>query len=175
MAAIDPWPPGRSLPTRCESDRFAEVIASVVHMNTLPETHEVEVIKRFLFRFADLMSTGSNADNLLRAAQLLEANVNRANDAEQQLLIERLKCASLEAQLAALTRDDHAYVPVSILRLAATQFESLAAEFEKSGNVVSRVMCSASASTLERAFEGKASRSGTSAFLPVQAGRQATV
>jgi hypothetical protein len=144
-------------------------------MNTTPETHEVEVITRFLLRFADLMSTGSNADNLLRAARLLEANVNRANDAEQRLLIERLKCASLEAQLAALTRDDHVHAPISILRLAATQFESLAAAFEKSGDVVSQVMCSASASTLERVLEGKASRTGTSAILPVQAGQQATV
>jgi hypothetical protein len=133
-------------------------------MNAPPETHEVEVIKRFLLRFADLMSTGSNADNLLRAAQLLEANVNRANEAELQLLKERSNRAQLEAQLAALTQDDHVQVPVSILRLAAAQFESLADAFEKSGNVVSQAMCSASASTLERALEGKASRDMTSAF-----------
>jgi hypothetical protein len=125
-------------------------------MNAPPETQEVEVIKRFLLRFADLMSTGSNADNLLRAAQLLEANVNRASEAEQQLLKERSNCASLTAQLAALSRDDHVQVPVSILRLAAAQFESLADEFEKSGNVVSQAMCSASASTLQRALETRA-------------------
>jgi hypothetical protein len=144
-------------------------------MNAPPETHEVEVIKRFLLRFADLMSTGSNADNLLRAAKLLEANVNRANDAEEQLLKERSNCARLEAQLAALSRDDHVQVPVSILRLAAAQFESLADAFEKSGNVVSQAMCSASASTLERALESKASRDMTSAILPVEAGRRANV
>jgi hypothetical protein len=134
-------------------------------MNPPPETHEVEVITRFLLRFADLMSTGSNADNLLRAAQLLEANVNRANDAEEQLLKERSNCARLEAQLAALSRDDHVQVPVSILRLAAAQFESLADAFGKSGNVVSQAMCSASASTLERALESKASRDSAPVVL----------
>jgi hypothetical protein len=144
-------------------------------MNAPPETNEVEVIKRFLLRFADLMSTGSNADNLLRAARLLEANINRANDAEQQLLKERSKCASLETQVAELSRDDHVHVPIAVLRLAATQFESLAAEFEKSGNVVSQVMCSASASTLKRALEGKALRDSPSKVFPVEAGRQAIV
>ena len=135
-------------------------------MNTRPETHEVEVITRFLLRFADLVSGGSNADNLLRAARLLEANVNRANDAEEQLLKERSNCASLEAQVAALSRADHVQVPVSILRLAAAQFESLAGAFEKSGNLVSQAMCSASASTLERALEAKAPRDRTSILLP---------
>lgn len=125
-------------------------------MNPRPETHEVEVITRFLLRFADLVS-GSNADNLLRAADLLEANVNRANDAEEQLLKERSNCAGLEAQLAALSRDDRVQVPVSILRLAAAQFESLADEFGKSGNLVSQAMCSASASTLGRVLESRAS------------------
>ena len=144
-------------------------------MNARPEKHEVEVITRFLLRFADLMSTGSNADNLLRAAQLLEANVNRANDAEEQLLKERSNCANLEVQLAALSRDDHVQVPVSILRLAAAQFESLADAFEKSGNVVSQAMCSASASTLERAFEIKPPRDNASVIVPIEAGRRANV
>ena len=143
-------------------------------MNTPPETHEVEVIKRFLLRFADLMSTGSNSENLLRAAQLLEANINRANEAEQQLLKERSRCADLEAQLAALSRDDHVHAPIAVLRLAASQFESLAAAFEKSGNVVSQAMCSASASTLDRALEGKNLRVIPPPLPPVEANRQAT-
>ncbi len=144
-------------------------------MNTRPETHEVEVITRFLLRFADLVSGGSNAENLLRAARLLEANVNRANDAEEELLKERSNCASLEAQVAALSRADHVQVPVSILRLAAAQFESLAGEFEKSGNLVSQAMCSASASTLEPALEAKAPRDRTPMPPPLEVGRRATV
>lgn len=143
-------------------------------MNTPPATHEVEVIKRFLLRFADLMSTGSNSENLLRAAQLLEANIKRADDAEQQLLNERSKSADLEAQLAALSRDDHVHVPVAVIRLAASQFESLAAAFEKSGNVVSQAMCSASASTLDRALEGKPLRVAPPPLPAVEADRQAT-
>jgi hypothetical protein len=139
------------------------------------KTDEVEVITRFLLRFADLMSTGSNADNLLRAAHLLEANVNRANDAEEQLRQERSNCADLEAQLTALSRDDHVQVPVLILRLAASQFESLALTFEKSGSVVSQAMCAASASTLDRVLEAKAPRDRSLVLLPVEAGRRENV
>ena len=122
-------------------------------MNTSPETHDLEIILRFLHRFADLMSTGSNSENLLRAAALLEANVRRANEAEEQLRKARTDSANIESRLAALSRDGHVQVPVSILRLAASQFQALARAFENSGNVVSQAMCSASASTLDRVLE----------------------
>jgi hypothetical protein len=122
-------------------------------MNTPPETPDLEVILRFLHRFADLMSTGSNSENLLRAATLLEANVRRANEAEEQLRLARSNCAKLEQQLALLSQDGHVKVPISILRLAASQFQALARDFENSGNVVAQAMCSASASTLDRVLE----------------------
>ena len=89
-------------------------------MNASPETPDLEVILRFLHRFADLMSTGSNSENLLRAATLLEANVTRANEAEEQLRQVRSNCARVEQQLALLSRDGHVHVPISILRLAAS-------------------------------------------------------
>jgi ABC-type transporter Mla subunit MlaD len=138
-------------------------------MNTPPESADLEEITRFLHRFADLMSNGSNSENLLRAAKLLEANVKRAGEAESLLRQERSNCASLENRMAelktqlatiqgALSQGSHVIVPVSILRLAASQFESLAAAFEKSGNVVSQTMCEASASTLHRIFEADAPR-----------------
>ena len=141
-------------------------------MNTPPEPTDLEEITRFLHRFADLMSNGSNAENLLRAAKLLEAYVKRANEAEDLLRQESSNRASLEsgiadlkAQLAAiqagLSQGTHILAPVSILRLAASQFESLAAAFEKSGNIVSRAMCEASASTLARVFETDAPRAST--------------
>jgi len=141
-------------------------------MNTPPEPAELEEITRFLHRFADLMSNGSNAENLLRAARLLEANVKRASEAEDLLRQERSNRASLEsgisdlkAQLAAiqggLSEGTHVLAPVAILRLAASQFESLAGAFEKSGNIVSRAMCEASASTLARVFEADAPRTLT--------------
>ena len=38
-------------------------------MNAPPETHDVLIITRFLLRFADLMSNGSNSANLLHAKQ----------------------------------------------------------------------------------------------------------
>jgi hypothetical protein len=128
-------------------------------MNAPPETPDpadtpdLEVVLRFLRRFADLMSTGSNSENLLRAATLLEANVTRANEAEEQLRLARSNCARVEQQLAALSQDGHVQVPISILRLAASQFQALARAFENSGNVVSQAMCSASASTLDRVIE----------------------
>jgi hypothetical protein len=136
-------------------------------MNASPETTDLEVIVRFLHRFADLMSSGSNSENLLRAAQLLEATVKRASEAEEQLRQARSKCAGLEVQLAALSRDaqmdSHVQVPISILRLAASQFHSLARAFENSGNIVSQAMCSASASTLEAALEAHPPRAAAGA------------
>lgn len=141
-------------------------------MNIPPEPTDLEEITRFLHRFADLMSNGSNAENLLRAARLLEAYMKRAIEAEDLLRQERSNCASLEsgiadlrAQLAdlqaGLSQGTYVLAPASILRLATSQFESLAAAFEKSGNVVSRAMCEASASTLVRVFEADATRTPT--------------
>jgi len=127
-------------------------------MDALPETSDLEVILRFLHRFADLMSNGSNSENLLRAATLLEANVKRANEAEKQLRQARSNNASIEQQLAALSREGHVHVPISILKLAASQFQALARAFENSGNVVSQAMCAASASTLDRVLETSAPR-----------------
>jgi hypothetical protein len=138
-------------------------------MNIPPAPADLEETTRFLHRFADLMSNGSNAENLLRAARLLEANVQRANEAENLLRQEKSNCASLESGIAdlralllaiqgGLSEGTHVLIPVAILRLAASQFESLAAAFEKSGNVVSRAMCEASASTLARVFEADAPR-----------------
>jgi hypothetical protein len=122
-------------------------------MNASPETTDMEVVIRFLHRFADLMSSGSNSQNLLRAAQLLETTVKRAAEAEEQLRQARSKCTGFEVQLAALSRDAHVQVPISVLRLAASQFHSLARAFENSGNIVSQAMCSASASTLEAVLD----------------------
>jgi hypothetical protein len=127
-------------------------------MDALPETSDLEVTLRFLHRFADLMSNGSNSENLLLAATLLEANVRRANEAEEQLRQARSNNASIEQQLAALSRDGHVHVPVSILKLAASQFQALARAFENSGNIVSQAMCAASASTLDRVLETKSPR-----------------
>jgi hypothetical protein len=127
-------------------------------MNASPEIPDLEIILRFLHRFADLMSTGSNSENLLRAAALLEANVRRANQAEELLRQARSCNASIEQQLAALSRDGHVHVPVSILKLAASQFQALARAFENSGNVVSQAMCAASASTLDRVLETSSPR-----------------
>jgi len=66
-------------------------------MNSQPEIPEVEILIRFLSRFADLMSIGSNAENLLRAAQLLEINSTRATEAERLL---REECHKSAAYLA---------------------------------------------------------------------------
>ena len=122
-------------------------------MNTPTEAGEIEIVTRFLLRFADLMSTGSNAENLQRAAQLLQDHVHRANVAEEQLRQARANGEGLSARLAELSRDDRVRVPVSVLRLAASQFDTLAREFASAGNVVSEAMCTASASTLRRAIE----------------------
>ncbi|HXN69178.1 MAG TPA: hypothetical protein VN926_16195 [Bradyrhizobium sp.] len=181
-------------------------------MNTPPDA-DTEELTRFLHRFADLMSTGTNADNLLRAAKLLESQVDLARKSTEQLRAEQVRSkdslelcklledkiamlegeildltASLnqkqsefsdaliaaanerdqqtsraeqaEAQLAAIEAslsrnaarsETHIVVPITTLRLAEAQFKSLARAFEQSGNIVSQVMCEASASALDRA------------------------
>ena len=43
-------------------------------------------------------------------------------------------------------------MPLSTLRVAQARFEALARAFEQSGNIVSQVMCEASASSLDRAI-----------------------
>jgi hypothetical protein len=123
-------------------------------MNAPPNNPDLEVIIRFLRRFSDLMSTGSNSENLLLAATLLEMTMKRANEAESQLRQERSNSANLESKLkVALSRNTHALVPTSVLRLAASQFQSMARAFEISGDVVSQAMCEASSATLARVLE----------------------
>jgi hypothetical protein len=181
-------------------------------MTTPPEA-DTEELTRFLHRFADLMSTGTNADNLLRAAKLLESQVDLARKSTEQLRAEKVrsndslelcklledKIAMLEGEIVDLTaslnqkqsefsdaliaaanerdrqtsraeqaearlaaieaslsrnaarRETHIVVPITTLRLAEAQFKSLARAFEQSGNIVSQVMCEASASALDRA------------------------
>ena len=174
----------------------------------VPDT--VEIV-RFLQRFSDVISTGNNSDNLLRAARLLETHADMARELEDLLQIERARsdanselrktledritgleseivglksqlsqqqvklneaivdaerqqgellqrAEQAEAQLAAIqdnpapavSSDTHVLVPTAALRLAEAQFVSLARAFEKSGNIVSQVMCEASASNLDR-------------------------
>jgi hypothetical protein len=178
-------------------------------ISALPNPTETTEVLRFLRRFADLMSNGSNSDNLLRAARLLEtycallkethellqaervkgdatAEARKALEAaikeqeqanlaltaglnEQQLRADNIvaemerrqgeflqRAEQAEAQLAERLEMAPAIaagfvaVPLATLKMAKAQFESLAAAFEKSGNIVSQVMCEASATTLDR-------------------------
>src|SRR5271168_4283614 len=57
----------------------------------LPATAETTEILRFLHRFADLMSTGSNSDNLLRAARMLETHVDLLAETGELLQVERIR------------------------------------------------------------------------------------
>jgi hypothetical protein len=77
-------------------------------MNTPPDA-DTEELTRFLHRFADLMSTGTNADNLLRAAKLLESQVDLARKSTEQLRAEQVRskdslelCKLLEDKIAML-------------------------------------------------------------------------
>jgi TolA-binding protein len=175
-----------------------------------PTAAEINNILRFLHRFADLMSNGSNSENLLSAARMLEAHIDRLRETTELLEAMRIRAdasglakelearigtfedevAALKSRLAAqqrqggrivaemerrlaefLQRAEEAEsrlaaiaalppaialgsiaVPLSILRTAKAQFEALAGAFEKSGNIVSQVMCEASASSLDRAM-----------------------
>jgi hypothetical protein len=178
-------------------------------ISTLPTPDDTADSLRFLRRFADLMSTGSNSDNLLRAATALEAQADLLNETKELLGVELIRGdanvetrKALEARIAELGNEILALksklaeqqshsdqivaemerwqggfllraedagarlavitaappaipfgciaVPLSSLRVAKAQFESLAAAFEKSGNIISQVRCEASASHLDR-------------------------
>jgi hypothetical protein len=185
---------------------------------------------RFLRRFADLMSTGSNSENLLRAAGLLETQGNLLKETTGLLQAERIRgdanaatrkalegrIGELEHEMLALTsglaeqqsradeitaemerrqgeflqraEEAEAHLaairetppevpagsvaaPLSTLQLAKAQFESLAAAFEKSGNIVSQVMCEASASTLDRVIRDAGGTDGAEARVQNAASR----
>lgn len=70
--------------------------------------------------------------------------LQRAEEAEARL-------AELKPMPLAIASGSIA-VPLSTLRAAQAQFEALAQAFEKSGNIVSQVMCEASATSLDRAI-----------------------
>jgi hypothetical protein len=86
------------------------------------------------------------SDALIAAANERDQQASRAEQAEARF-------AAIEAGLSrnAARRETHIVVPIATLRLAEAQFKSLARAFEKSGNIVSQVMCEASASALDRA------------------------
>jgi len=180
-------------------------------ISALPTSDETADTLRFLRRFADLMSSGSNSENLLRAAETLEGHADLLKETTELLGAERTRgdanaearkalearigafeheilalksklaeqqshtdgivaemerrqnelsrrAEEAEAHLAAIQQMPPAIafgsiaVPLSTLRLAKAQFESLAHAFAKSGNIVSQVMCEASASNLDRAI-----------------------
>jgi DNA repair exonuclease SbcCD ATPase subunit len=90
-----------------------------------------------------------------------QAKLNEQNleaETKQGELLRRVeeaeaKLSLAEQAFATKTSDDtHILVPVTTLRLARAQFESLASSFEKAGNIISQTMCEASASSLDRAI-----------------------
>jgi len=61
------------------------------NVSALPASAETSDLLRFLRRFADLMSTGSNSDNLLRAARTLEVQAGLLDETKELLRIERAR------------------------------------------------------------------------------------
>ena len=103
---------------------------------TWPTPAETTDILRFLHRFADLMSNGSNSNNLLRAAKLLEAHVHRLKQTDELLQAERTKgeagteaCRMLETKAGALEQDILALK--SQLAEQQSRSETVVAEMER--------------------------------------------
>ncbi|MCW5701945.1 MAG: hypothetical protein KIT82_05105 [Bradyrhizobium sp.] len=103
-----------------KSDRtcafFIDFCRPYIAMNDPKLPSQLEVTQRFLVRFADLMSNGSNAANLLQAAELLLGQTDRAELAEERLRLEQMRSAELEQRLATLLGDDQAHLPKSVVR-----------------------------------------------------------
>src|SRR6202790_3657002 len=87
-------------------------------MNTPPDA-DTEELTRLLHRFADLMSTGTNADNLLRAAKLLESQVDLARKSTEQLRAEQVRSKD-SLELCKLLEDKIAMLEGEILDLTAS-------------------------------------------------------
>ena len=66
-------------------------------MSTSADIPDLEDVARFLRRFSDLMSTGQNAEYLLRAATLLEFLIGRVTDLER---LHREETERAETQVA---------------------------------------------------------------------------
>lgn len=78
-------------------------------ISALPMSDETADVLRFLRRFADMMSTGSNYDNLVRAAGILELHGDLLKETRELLQVERIRGdasaetrKSLEAKIAEL-------------------------------------------------------------------------
>jgi hypothetical protein len=142
--------------------RAAELLEAYVNVAT--ETNELLQIER--------VRSSSNLDSLksleLRCSGLENqvTDLSAALENERLLLDEAIEAATdeqyrlssrseeAEAQLPTLQADIQALVQIS--RLAGAQFKSLADSFRKSGDIVSQVMCEASASALDRLLEAPA-------------------
>jgi vacuolar-type H+-ATPase subunit I/STV1 len=77
-----------------------------------PTAAEITDVLRFLHRFADLMSNGSNSENLLRAAKMLQAHIDLLKETKEQLQAERAKGGvsaevrqTLEARIGAFEQE----------------------------------------------------------------------
>jgi hypothetical protein len=94
---------------------------------------------------AELARQQSNASEMIAEMESRQSEfLQRAEQAETRL-------AAVQDALPAIPFGSIA-IPLSTLRVAKAQFESLARAFEKSGNIVSQVRCEASASSLDRAI-----------------------
>ena len=95
----------------------------------MPETTETTEILRFLHRFADLMSTGSNADNLLRAARMLETHADLLKETGELLQVERIRGdASAEVRKALQARIGESENEILALKAELARQQSSASE-----------------------------------------------
>ena len=99
--------------------------------------HEIQALKSGL------------AEQQSRSAGIVAEMERRLTEFLQRA--EAAEAALAAAQAAPATASHRIAVPLSILQVAKAQFGALAQAFERSGNIVSQVMCEASASSLDRA------------------------
>ncbi len=90
-----------------------------------PTAAETTNILRFLHRFADLMSSGSNSQNLLCAARMLQAHIDLLNETEELLRVERaMSDANAEARKALEGRIGAFEIEILTLKSKLTEQQS---------------------------------------------------
>ncbi len=90
-----------------------------------PTAAETTNILRFLHRFADLMSSGSNSQNLLCAARMLQAHIDLLKETEELLRVERaMGVANAEARKALEGRIGAFEIEILTLKSKLTEQQS---------------------------------------------------
>jgi hypothetical protein len=132
--------------------------AQIIHMKMLVETAQANAMESIAQRDAAEALLPTIKEELLQANAAREATASenaallrRAEQAEAALAKSESEVARLRASLAAIGKSK-VVMPVPTLESIRKQFEALAADFRKKGDIASEVMCEIGRTTIAQAI-----------------------